>query len=101
MQTGRLERGSLDAMTRGSATRAAPSAPGTLDCVVCGDHIALDDEVVVVWSNGGDVPTAVSLARCQDRIPDRGDRISGPYPLRKAIGDILTAARARPIRRGG
>jgi hypothetical protein len=87
-------------MNRGPLTEDAVAAPSPLDCVVCGDFIALDDDVVVVWTSGGDVPTAVSLARCQDRIVDRGDRISGPYPLRKAIGDILTAARSRPVRRG-
>jgi hypothetical protein len=87
-------------MNRGSTTedRAATTSP--LDCVVCGDYIALDEDVVVVWTDGGDIPAAVSLARCQDRLVDRGDRISGPYPLRNAIGDILTAARARPVRRG-
>ena len=66
---------------------------------MCGDFIALDDVVVVVWTSGDDVPTAISLDRCEDRLVDRGDRISGPYPLRNAIGDILTAARSRPPRR--
>jgi hypothetical protein len=88
-------------MNRGALTDSATStAPGPLDCVVCGEHIPLDEHVVVVWTEGGDVPAAVSLARCVDQLVDRGDRISGPYPLRNAIGDILTAARARPRRRG-
>jgi hypothetical protein len=86
-------------MNRGPSTEDRAAAPSPLDCVVCGDFIALDDDVVVVWTSGGDVPAAVGLARCQDRIVDRGDRISGPYPLRHAIGDILTAARSRPARR--
>ena len=86
-------------MTRGPLTDATTNAPSALDCVVCGEHIPLDEDVVVVWTEGGDVPAAVSLARCQDQLADRGDRISGPYPLRNAIGDILTAARARPARR--
>lgn len=86
-------------MNRGPSTADRVAAPSPLDCVVCGDFIALDDDVVVVWTSGGDVPTAISLARCEDRLVDRGDRISGPYPLRNAIGDILTAARSRPPRR--
>lgn len=86
-------------MNRGPSTDNPVAAPSPLDCVVCGDFIALDDDVVVVWTSGGDVPAAVSLARCENRLVDRGDRISGPYPLRRAMGDILTAARSRPVRR--
>jgi hypothetical protein len=87
-------------MERGPDTNARVATRNPLDCVVCGDHIALDDDVVVVWTDGGDVPAAVGLARCEERIVDRGDRISGPYPLRNAITDILAAARSRPRRRG-
>jgi len=87
-------------MNRGfTAPDAAP--PSALDCVVCGDRIELDDQVVVVWDQAGDVPTAVSLARCQDELLDRGARTSGPYSLRAAIADIVAAARARGLPRRG
>jgi hypothetical protein len=72
-----------------------------LDCVVCGQEIALDDEVVVVWSDveprtgHADVPTAVSLARCRDQVEAPGDRMTGPYSLREALVDILKTARHR------
>jgi hypothetical protein len=92
---GRRGSGTLPSMNRGFSTPDDAARPSALDCVVCGDRIALDEEVVVVWKGAGDVPTAVSLARCQDELIDRGDRTSGPYPLRAAITDIVTAARAR------
>jgi hypothetical protein len=87
--------GTLSGVTRGQPSAGAAPPPSTLDCVVCGDRIELDEEVVVVWKGSGDVPAAVSLARCQDELADRGDRTSGPYPLRSALADIVAAARAR------
>jgi hypothetical protein len=82
-------------VTRAQLTGGTASPPSALDCVVCGDRIELDDDVVVVWKDSGDVPAAVSLARCQDELADRGDRTSGPYPLRAALADIVAAARSR------
>jgi hypothetical protein len=81
---------------------AEPARSEGLDCVVCGQEIALDDEVVVVWSaadsrsGAPDVPTAVSLARCQDRIDDvTAARTTGPYSLREALTEILASSRLR------
>jgi hypothetical protein len=82
-------------MHRGPSQSDAAARPSAHDCVVCGDRIGLDEQVVVVWKGAGEVPTAVSLARCQHELADRGDRTSGPYPLRSAIADILAAARSR------
>jgi hypothetical protein len=82
-------------MHRGPSRVDAAPRPSALDCVVCGDRIGLDEDVVVVWKSGGDVPAAVSLARCEPELVDRGDRTSGPYPLRAAIADIVAAARSR------
>jgi hypothetical protein len=82
-------------MIRGQTKSEPVAPPSPLDCVVCGDRIPLDEDVVVVWKAGGEVPAAVSLARCEDQLVDRGDRTSGPYPLRTAIAEILVAARAR------
>jgi hypothetical protein len=78
-----------------------PAHPEGLDCVVCGQAIALDDQVVVVWaaadsrSGSPDVPTAVSLARCQDRIDVPAARKTGPYSLREALTEILASSRLR------
>ena len=76
-----------------------------LDCVVCGQEIALDDEVVVIWSiadsrsGSPDVPTAVGLARCQDRIDVSAARTTGPYSLREALTEILVSSRLRSVGR--
>ena len=93
-------------MHEGHAEPAAtPTHSAGLDCVVCGQEIALDDEVVVVWATGDtrsgspDVPTAVSLARCQDRIDVSVARTTGPYSMREALTEILASSRLRSGRR--
>jgi hypothetical protein len=84
-----------------AAPDATPARSEGLDCVVCGQEIALDDEVIVVWSvndsrpGSPDVPTAVSLARCQDRIDVSAARTTGPYSLREALREILASSRLR------
>src|SRR5436190_7540738 len=89
-------------MHEGHAGPAAkPAHSEGLDCVVCGQEIALDEEVVVVWAAAdgrtgtADVPTAISLARCQDRIDVPADRTTGPYSMREALTEILASSRVR------
>jgi len=79
---------------------APTGSADALDCVVCGQKIELDEQVVVVWSaesrsGAPDVPMAVGLARCQDQIDLEGARTTGPYSMRQALAEILTSSRIR------